>query len=388
MISARRDAQGDWRDDWMPRKMPSRGRAMTRPADVLVLGGGIVGLSTALAAADRGMRVVVVDERRPGAASRAAAGLLAPSLEGLPSSALAMAFAARDGYAAFVARLVARTGLPVPLDLGGILEIACSPAELPGLAARSAPPARFPDRGALASMEPGLATNAGALLHPGDGAVDNVALMRALDRAVEQDSRIERVTDRVVSIKLASRSCTADTAGSARLHARQLLFAPGAWADDLPGLPRRLPVRPVRGELLRLDLAPIRHPTAGRGGYLVPRDGSLVVGATSADSGYSAHTSNKGRDALLAFARRTVPALERAVVLEHWAGLRPVTPDALPLLGRDPDVPSLVYGCGFSRNGILLAPWAAEKLAEVLAGEARTALPAVVFPFRFGGEKT
>ncbi|MEP6991081.1 MAG: FAD-dependent oxidoreductase [bacterium] len=360
---------------------------MTRPTDVLVLGGGIVGLSTALAAADRGMLVVVVDERRAGAASRAAAGLLAPSLEGLPSSALAMAITARDGYAAFVAHLVARTGLPVPLDLGGILEVAATPAELSGLARRCAPPARFLDQVALASMEPGLAGNVGALLHPGDGAVDSVALMRALERAVEQESRIERVTDRVVSIQMGGVSCTADTAGSGRLHARQLVFAPGAWAGGVPGLPRRLPVRPVRGELLRLDLAPIRHPTAGHGGYLVPRGGSLVVGATSEDWGFSAHTSDEGRDALLAFARRTVPALERAVVLEHWSGLRPVTPDGLPLLGRDPDVPSLVYGCGFSRNGILLAPWAAGELAALLSGEARPGLSAFVSPLRFDGEK-
>jgi glycine oxidase len=226
------------------------------------------------------------------------------------------------------------------------------------------------DARALADIEPALAGFAGALLYPHDGAVDNVRLMDALERAVELEPRIARVTGQVVALELGPSGGALVLTDGTRQAGGRVVLAGGAWASDLPGLPRAIPVFPVRGQLLRLDARPVHHVTYSAGGYLVPRASSLLVGATSEEAGFVNATTREGLDTLRAIATRTIPSLGGANVVEHWAGLRPMTPDTLPILGPDPDQPALVYACGFSRNGILLAPWAGEVLAELIVGKA------------------
>jgi glycine oxidase len=351
---------------------------MTTVPDLVIVGGGIAGLTSALAAADRGMRVTLIDQTRAGAASRASAGVLAPMVDGLPGTALAAALRARDFYPRFLDALRARTDIVVPLDRTGVLELAGSEAELERIAARAPSSTRL-DAAALASLEPALASHPGALLHPLDGAVDNVALMGALDIAVARQARIARVTDEVASFDARGNLPAFRSRGGTRYSGRRLLLASGAWAGTLPGLPRPLPVRPVRGQLFRLEGLPIRHVTFGAGGYLVPRRASLLVGATSEETGFDSATTTRGLAALRAIATRAIPVLAKANVAEHWAALRPMTADGLPILGPDPVLPSLVYACGFSRNGILFAPWAADQLAAALSG---TADADALAPFR------
>ena len=341
---------------------------MTTVPDLVVLGGGIAGLTSALAAAGRGLRVTVIDQPRSGAASRASAGMLAPSIAGLPDSVRPAALAARDLYPGFLATLLDRTDIEVPLDRNGILELAASDADLDARAARGGSTAERLDARALSALEPAFAAAHGAILHRDDGAVDNVALMAALDVAVARQSRITRLTDEVASFDARGNLPAFRSRGGTRYASRRLLLASGAWAGSLPGLPRPLPVRPVRGQLMRLEGLPIRHVTHTPNGYLIPRAGGLIVGATSEDAGFESATTPRGLAALRSIATRVVPVLGHAPVLEHWAGLRPVTPDGLPILGAEPALPALFYACGFSRNGILLGPWAAEQLAPALAG--------------------
>jgi glycine oxidase len=111
----------------------------------------------------------------------------------------------------------------------------------------------------------------------------------------------------------------------------------------------------------------------------------VIVGATSEESGFDSGTTPRGLAALRAIATHAVPALGTTPVAEHWAGLRPMTPDGLPILGADPALPALFYACGFSRNGILLAPWAAEQLAVALAGGSPPAPFAAFGVGRFDG---
>jgi len=125
---------------------------------------------------------------------------------------------------------------------------------------------------------------------------------------------------------------------------------------------------------MRLRSAPIRHVTYGAGGYLVPRGDSVLVGATSEEVGFESETSLQGLATLRGIAARLIPDLSSSVVMHHWAGLRPMSLDGHPILGADPDVPDLVYACGYSRNGILFAPWAAEQLAALLSGSSTAAL--------------
>jgi glycine oxidase len=343
---------------------------MTALPDLVVLGGGIAGLTSALAAAEKGMRVTVIDQPRPGAASRASAGLLAPSIAGLPDEVRSIAMEARDFYPRFLAVLRDRTDVDIPLDRDGILELPDSVSDLERRSQRAGPAAERLDASALASLEPALAPFPGAILHPGDGAVDTVALMAALDVAVARHPRVTRFTDEVASFDARGNLPAFRSKGGTRYGSRRLLVAGGAWAGSLPGLPRRLPVRPVRGQLLRLQGLPIRHACHMTDGYLVPRGGTVIVGATHEDAGFETATTPRGLATLRGIATRAVPALGHAAVAEHWAGLRPMTPDGLPVVGADPEVPSLHYASGFSRNGILLAPWVAAQLALVLTGAA------------------
>jgi glycine oxidase len=352
---------------------------MSTVPDLVVLGGGIAGLTSALAAAERGLRVTLIDHARAGAASRASAGMLAPNVEGLSKAALPAGMAARDFYPRFLDVLRNRTDVEVPLDRKGIIELASSDTELQQMAARAPETTEILDARALATLEPAFASHAGALLHLLNGAVENVALMAALDIAIARQSRIARLTDEVGSLDARGNLPAFRSRGGTRYAGRRLLLASGAWAGTLPGLPRSLPVRPVRGQLFRLEGLPIRHVTYGAGGYLVPRKASLLVGATSEETGFDSGTTPRGLSALRAIATRAIPVLSKANVVEHWAGLRPVSADGLPILGADPLLPSLFYACGYSRNGILFAPWAADQLAPALAGGAA---PASLAPFR------
>ena len=325
------------------------------------------------------MRITVIDQPRPGAASRASAGILAPSIAGLPESVRAAALEARDLYPRYLEMLRDRTDIDVPLDRQGILELAVSEAELERSAARAGPSAAHLDARALASLEPALAVHAGAIHHPHDGAVDNVTLMAALDVAVARHPRITRITDEISSFDARGNLPAFLSRGGTRYASRRLLVASGAWAGSLPGLPRPLPVRPVRGQLLRLEGLPIRHVVHLADGYLVPRAGTLIVGATSEEVGFDSHTTPRGLATLRAIATRAVPVLGHAAVTDHWAGLRPIAPDGVPIYGADPAVPALAYACGLSRNGVLFGPWAATQLAPLLAGGS---VPPTLDPFR------
>ena len=341
---------------------------MTAAPDLVVVGGGVAGLTAALAAAARGLRVTVIDQARAGAASRASAGMLAPSIAGLPDAVRPSALEARDVFPAFLATLLDRTDIEVPLDRNGILELATSESDLEQRAARAGTNAERLDRRALGALEPALAAHPGAILHRDDGAVDPVRLMAALDVAVARQPRVTRLTDEVASFDARGNLPAFRSRGGTRYASRRLLLASGAWAGALPGLPRAIPVRPVRGQLARLEGVPIRHVVHMADGYLIPRAGMLLVGATSEEAGFDAGTTPRGLAALRAIATRAVPVLGHAPLADHWAGLRPITPDGLPILGVDPTVPALHYACGYSRNGILLAPWAADRLAALLAG--------------------
>ncbi len=337
--------------------------------DVIVIGGGLVGAASAVACADRGLSVVLIHRTRPGTATTAGAGMLAPSVEKAEGAAHAFALAARDRWPSFGAALEARTGLRVPINRLGILDLVLDPADEERKRAHAGSGHVWFDADKLRRHDPGYAGAIGAVFHPDDGAADHVAAWDALWRVIEDERRIAWLDDLALRLEPAADGIAVVTNTGERMAAAHVVAAGGAWAGELAGLPRRVPGEPVRGQMLAYKGALVRHVAYGPGGYVVPRaDGETWIGATMERVGFASDTTPQGRAQLADVARRLVPSLDGAAPLRHWAGLRPVSPDMLPLLGPDPALPRLIHASGHSRNGILEAPLTADVVAALVAG--------------------
>jgi glycine oxidase len=297
-----------------------------------------------------------------------------------------MAWTSLGLYPPFVAELEDATGLDLGLHLDGKLLTAYDREREAELKARMqaleghADALDWLDGDEVRELEPALSPELrGALLLRGQGRVDN----RTLTAALEADCRrrgIEFVQGRVTGLILRRGTVEGVRVGpsrggalagdEARIPCSALVLAAGAWSGGIDELPRPLAIRPVKGQMLALT-APepglTRVATAGDR-YLIPRDTAsgpvIVVGATEEDAGFDRTTDDAGQESLHDAAVRLVPGLAGARVAERWAGLRPGTPDGLPVLGPDPDVPDLCYATGHYRNGILLAPYTAARVRE------------------------
>jgi glycine oxidase len=348
-------------------------------ADVAVIGAGLIGLSAAMALADQGLQVLLVGEPRAGEASPAGAGMLAPSLHdtnpgvaGDPMYRFAVASLAR--YPGYLQSLAERSGIAVPLNRRGILRLAIRDSDADGLRARRGPDAQWLDAAAVAAIEPGLAPVAGAMFYPADGAVDNLALLRALDAAIARSPRIRRMRSVVRTIAIGPTDVSFETVGPvATARASHLVLAAGAWSTGIGGLPRALPIEPYRGQMFSVaatGTATLQHVVYGPEAYLVPRGDRVLVGATMERAGFDAATTDDALASIRSGAAAFWPVVRAAAMMSSWAGLRPVTPDLLPILGRDPDHPALIYACGHSRNGILMAPLTGDCVAALVTGTA------------------
>lgn len=373
--------------------MTGRGTAGSAgPTDVLVAGGGLIGLAVAWRAALAGLSVRVVDDAPGTGASLAAAGMLAPVTEAAygEQRLLGLAQASLARYPSFVAELEAASGLAVGLrtagtllvgfdadDLVGVAELHAYQREL-GLAAERLTPRECRRR------EPGLSTRVrGGLSVPGDHSVDPRAMHAALLVAAER-AGVSLVRARAAGLLVEDGRATGVQLGDGRLAAGTVVLALGADSARLPGVPAgAVPVRPVKGQILRLRGAPVLEGTVralvrGRAVYLVPYGGDrLVVGATVEELGFDDRVTAGAVLDLLRDATEVVPGLTELELVETLARFRPGTPDNAPLLG--PSVlPGLVLATGHYRNGALLTPVTSDALAELLVSGV---LPAVVAPF-------
>jgi glycine oxidase len=337
--------------------------------DVLVIGCGLIGLACAAAAAERGLNVQVVGEPRLGEASLAAAGLLAPSIERADGHASDFATAARDRYPTYVEWLRDRTGLDVPLNRDGIIQVAVNEAGVRGLRRGMPEDAEWLDASSLARLEPALNHGLGGVLHPVDGAVDNIRLHQALRALVEAHPRVSIVADTIASLSFST--SVAALGQSARTYsAERIVLAAGAWSATIAGLPRLIPVEPVRGQMIAYSASPLRRAVYGPTGYVVPRtNGRTVVGATMERAGYASITTPEGIARLERTAAEIYPRFAQMRPADAWAGLRPISADLQPILGPDPDEPRLLYATGHSRNGVLMTPLTGDCLAALLIGE-------------------
>ena len=366
--------------------------------DVAVAGGGLIGLSTAWRAAQRGLSVTVVDDSPGTGASAAAAGMLAPVTEAgyREEALLRLGLASVQRWPGFAAELEQVTGTPVGLRTAGTLVVGFDEDDVReltalhayqrelGLAAERLTPREARRR------EPSLTPRVrGGLLVAGDHSVDGRALHAALLTAA-LDAGVRLVRDRVTGLHVVGRRAAGlETADGGILAAGAVVLALGAHSGALPGVPP-LPVRPVKGQILRLagaaDLleGTVRALVRGRQVYLVPYAGDrLIVGATTEDRGFDPTVTAGGVHDLLHDAIDVVPGISELELVETLARWRPGTPDNAPLLGPGP-LPGLVLATGHHRNGVLLTPVTAEVTAELLA---TGSLPELAAPFtadRFG----
>jgi glycine oxidase len=341
---------------------------------IRIIGDGVIGLAAAVTAAARGHTVTLHAPALPGAASPASAGMLAPSVERSDGPAQAFSDAARAAWPRLL-DAVRRSGDPgFTLQQEGILQLARSAADARRLQAMLRPGDHWLDAEALRDAAPQAApTLMGAALFAADGLADVPSSLAALSRVARSHPGITWQPGRILRMEAgASLIRLTDEAGEEHV-AEQVVLAAGAWSPTIEGLPRPLPITPLRGALVAVDGVPLSRPLYGPDGhtYLLPRGGLTVIGATSTRVGFDAAPGPDDAASLLAAGAALVPAIAQAPATQAWAGLRPMTPDGLPILGPDPDLPGLLYACGHSRNGFLHAALTAEVLADLLVGATR-----------------
>ncbi|QUC61377.1 glycine oxidase ThiO [Streptomyces sp. A2-16] len=373
----------------------------SRTSDVLVVGGGIIGLVTAWRAAQRGLTTAVVDPEPGGGAAQVAAGMLAAvtELHYGEQTLLGLNLASAHRYPDFAAELTELTGHDLGYRRCGTLAVALDAddrahlRELHALQRQSGLESEWLSGRECRRLEPMLAPGVrGGLRVDGDHQIDPRRLTRALLAACERmgvvfhrtwAERLRVVRDRAAGVA---------TTDGEELDADQVVLAAGSLSGRLEGVPQALlpPVRPVKGQVVRLTVPPhqapflsrtVRAVVRGSHVYLVPREsGELVIGATSEELGWDTTVTAGGVYELLRDAHELVPGITELPLTETRAGLRPGSPDNAPLLGPT-ELPGLLLATGHYRNGVLLTPVTGDALAHALTtGE----LPDVARPFTPG----
>ncbi|MFJ9086513.1 MULTISPECIES: glycine oxidase ThiO [unclassified Streptomyces] len=384
--------------------MSSTPSVHSHTCDVLVVGGGIIGLVTAWRAAQRGLSVAVADPEPGGGAAQVAAGMLAAvtELHHGEQTLLGLNLASARRYPDFAAELSEATGQDLGYRACGTLAVALDAddrahlRELHALQTKSGLESEWLSGRDCRRLEPMLAPGVrGGLRVDGDHQIDPRRLASALVAACERSGVTfhRSWTERLCVVR--DRARGAVLADGTELAADQVVLAAGSRSGQLAGVPDAVlpPVRPVKGEVLRLTVpkryAPflsrtVRAVVRGSHIYLVPRvNGELVVGATSNELGWDTTVTAGGVYELLRDAHELVPGITELPLTETRAGLRPGSPDNAPLLGPTA-LPGLLLATGHYRNGVLLTPITGDAMAHALTtGE----LPEEARPFtpqRFG----
>lgn len=349
--------------------------------EIVVVGAGVVGLTTALKLAERGVSVTLLDRQQAGReASWAGAGMLPPGNPANPATPEARLRSYSHAlWPEFAADLADRTGIVTGYHLCGAIEV-CSRDNLNEFqqqeAQWQAEGVRV-ERLSANEIQRHVADMDGQFEHaiflPDFGQVRNPRYLKALKAACLQRGveilehvhalEIRQYDDRISEVRV----------GDRRLQFDRICFAAGAWtASLLQPLGFSIPVKPVRGQIVQLQLPaqPFRCVIELGRRYLVPRrDGLILIGSTEEDAGFAKHTTTEGVAGLLDFAKSLIPSLAHAEVVHTWAGLRPGSPDELPLLGRVPGFSNAYIGAGHFRSGLQMSPATGTILADLMLGD-------------------
>jgi glycine oxidase len=364
-----------------------------RTWDVIIIGGGIIGLSLSIALRKRGVKVLVVERGEPGReASYAAGGMLADCVLEIPAPLQPLATASARMYPEFAHELEVESGTKVDLrDHGTILFPAIEHIRHPQLRTAALDFARLEEREPnigkpTAEQELELRLFAkerdldwsdvpftsmlGQAFYLKERSVDPRALTAAALKTARNRGVDFSSGDPVTAVDLSDGHVTGVTTSKTSFLAPKVVNCAGAWSGQIA--PFAFPTRPVKGQMLCLAMPSrelLRHVIRSPKLYLIPRsDGRLLVGATVEEAGFDKRTDPDTIQRLHREAVALVPKLSDARILEAWAGLRPGTPDNLPILGET-QTPGYFVATGHFRDGILLAPITAQVMAQVILGE-------------------
>lgn len=343
---------------------------MNTPSDILIIGAGAVGLVSALHLARAGARVTLAERGEAGRESSwAGGGILAP----LPywdyrEEVTRLTLLGEARWAATAADLTAATSLETEYRRCGmvILPTFDAPKASAWCADHGVPLERLSAR----QREPALRADDPALLLPDVAQVRNPRLLAALRGAVEQAGVTLMEHTEIIGWRVEQERIAAARTPAGELRADQYLVCGGAWNQVLTGdLALGLKVWPVRGQIVLLQAAPdlLGSVILRNGYYLIPRrDGLILAGTTRELAGFDKSVTDAAREEILAQAIDLVPALARAPVVKHWAGLRPGSEDNLPVISRHPRIANLYANAGHFRYGVTMAPICGELVTDLI----------------------
>jgi glycine oxidase len=334
--------------------------------DIIIIGGGIIGLSLAIALRKRGARVLVVERGEPGReASYAAGGMLVDCSLETPPPLQPLATAGARMYPEFAHELQIESGVNVDLRDHGTI-VFPPPDHVytrPGFTLASLLPTP------LAELEPALGDPQRPAFCLKERSVDPRALSTAAWKPAKHRGIDFSSGDKVTAVTVIEGRAAGVKTIKTTFHAAKVVNCAGAWSGQIA--PYAFPTRPVKGQMLCLLMPSrtlLKHVVRSPEAYLIPRsDGRLLVGATVEEAGFDKRTEVATIQRLHRAALALVPELRNAKILEDWAGLRPGTPDALPILGTTA-TPGYYVATGHFRDGILLAPITAELMAALIEG--------------------
>lgn len=346
----------------------------------IVVGGGIAGCAAAIELAARGVAVTLLEAEQPGVRTTGASGgMLAPQYEaGGPDPAFGLGIAARDEYPSFVRRIEELSEWRVGYRRDGMLVANRTAEEEARAGAAAVWQVALGLRSEILTALDARTLHAGIAPEisswqwlPDEAQVDAQRLAVAIGPAAQAAGVVVRNGQTVTAVRTASGRVTGVlTAAGDVFPADCVVLAAGAWSGSIAGLPRDLPVEPVRGQILRLRPQvmpgwPLVATHTAR--YLVPRaNGTVLVGSTMESVGFDDNVTDEARLLLATEAAALVPALADAPIVERWAGLRPLTRDRSPIVGPEPKLPGLYYATGHGRNGILLGPLSGRVIADLV----------------------
>jgi glycine oxidase len=350
--------------------------------DVIVIGGGAIGAACARELALTGRKVLVLEAGGDiGQAWRASGGMLAPQIEADGRDPLLeLGLAAREHYQPLADALLNTTGIDIGLWQEGIARVAATETEAVELQSKVAwqrqqgHPSDWLDSAEVRRRWPWLGPTAGALWAGRDGALDPQRLVEAL-RADARRLGAVLVTDRALRVDRVDGRVAGVTGEADRYPAGDVVLAAGAWSGLLEGLPRSIPVQPVRGQMAALPW-PTNIPRAilyHKDCYLLVRGSEAIIGSTMENVGFRSEVTTAGLARIFAATVVLCPGLIRSKIKRSWAGLRPMTPDGLPIIGGEPLVEGLWYATGHGRNGILLAGITGVLVRQLMNREAPSA---------------